>query len=306
MTEIDINKLVYILPKSELNKCLLDDSETNNKCLLDDSKSDLNSHPDLNSYLDMNLNISIKCELLDNLISDLDVKWQQIIKSSKEYPELNRKLEYELNKPNAESLILPNKSLFFNAFKLCSFPPKVIILGQDPYYANTNEAMGLSFSVPDGVPIPPTLTNIFKEISTDINNSNIPKSGNLTKWAEQGVLLLNSSLSVIHKKKESHMNLWNKIIIDILTNIYIESETPIVFLVWGNYAKKKLEIVQKNITSKLNFHLVLEASHPSPLGVISKGWFGCKHFSKCNKFLKEHNIEEIDWVGDTRSSNHHA
>jgi uracil-DNA glycosylase len=284
MTEIDINKLVYILPKSELNKCLLDDSE-----------SDSESNSNLNLNLNLNLDISIKCELLDNLINNLDIKWQQIIKSSKEYPELNRKLEYEFNKPNVESLILPNKSLFFNAFRLCSFPPKVIILGQDPYYANTNEAMGLSFSVPDGVTIPPTLVNIFKELYSDINEYKIPKSGNLTKWAEQGVLLLNSALSVIHKKKEAHINLWNKIIIDILIKIYSESDKPIVFLVWGNYAKKKIETMLKNNIKSNITHLILEASHPSPLGAINKGWFGCKHFSKCNQFLKENNIEEINW-----------
>ena len=286
MTEIDINKLVYILPKSELNKCLLDDSDYDSEIKLNSDASNYNSEIKI-----------IKYELLDSLINNLDIKWQQIIKSSKEYPELNRKLEYEFNKTNAESIILPNKELFFNAFKLCSFPPKVIILGQDPYYANTNEAMGLSFSVPDNVILPPTLINIFKELSTDINGYTIPKSGNLTKWAQQGILLLNSALSVIHKKKEAHIHLWNKIIIDILISIYIESDKPIVFLVWGNYAKKKIETMLKSklIKNNNNFHLILEASHPSPLGAITKGWFGCKHFSKCNQFLKENNIEEIDW-----------
>lgn len=187
--------------------------------------------------------------------------------------------------------ILPTpQELIFNAFKLCPFPPKCIITGQDPYYANINEAMGLSFSVPDGIKYPPTLENIFKELTTDIAGFKIPNSGNLTKWANQGVLLLNAALTVRYKQKESHIKLWKTFTDTILQLITQISDTPIVLMLWGSFAKGK-----KSQINQPQRHLILEANHPSPLGANQGNWFGCKHFSQCNDFLIKNNIQPIDW-----------
>lgn len=168
---------------------------------------------------------------------------------------------------------------------------KVVIIGQDPYHTFVNNepiANGLCFSVSNGVQIPPSLQNIYLEIKQNYDNFIIPKHGNLSQWAEQGVLLLNSVLTVKKNEPNSHKDKgWEKLTDYIIK--YINSNCRnIVFMLWGSYAKKKGSIINKNK------HLVLEAGHPSPYSAGS-GFFGCKHFIKCNEFLKEKNIVTINW-----------
>ena len=196
---------------------------------------------------------------------------------------VNVRADYLLGDP----LIYPPASLVFKAFALTPFDKvKVVILGQDPYHG-PGQAMGLSFSVPDGVKIPPSLQNIYKEIASDLGQATAP-SGNLESWAEQGVLLLNSTLTVEAHKAGSHQGRgWEHFTDAVITKISDECE-HIVFLLWGAYAGQKAELIDD---SK---HLILTAPHPSPLSA-HRGFFGCKHFSKCNEYLKNHAIKEIGW-----------
>jgi len=181
--------------------------------------------------------------------------------------------------------ILPEKKDMFNAFIYTEFPPKVVILGQDPYF-NKGEANGLSFSVNDGIKIPPSLNNIYKELVNDIPYFKIPSSGNLTKWAKEGVLLLNSSLSVTLGKPNSHVDIWKKFTEHLIT-IICEKANNMVFILWGRNSKEKKSFISSS-------NCILESPHPSPLSA-STGFFGCKHFSKCNQYLKSHGREEINW-----------
>lgn len=183
--------------------------------------------------------------------------------------------------------VYPPPRLVFNAFEHCPFEKvKVVILGQDPYI-NKGEAQGLSFSVPNDVRMPPSLQNIFKEIHDDIGTS-IPKDGNLERWADQGVLLLNATLTVEAKRSNSHQGWgWEQFTDAVIKKISDEKE-HVVFLLWGSYAKSKSNLID------WEKHLILEAAHPSPLAA-HKGFFGCKHFSQTNEYLKEHDIEPINW-----------
>lgn len=184
--------------------------------------------------------------------------------------------------------VFPEQDLVFNAFKLTSLQNlKVVILGQDPYH-NDGQAHGLSFSVPEGIAIPPSLRNIYSELATDIPGFSIPKHGNLTKWAEQGVLLLNATLTVRAHEAGSHQKKgWEKFTDEIIKGIS-ESTEHVVFILWGSYAIKKAALIDH---SK---HLILTAVHPSPLSVY-RGFFGCKHFSKANAYLESNNKERINW-----------
>lgn len=181
--------------------------------------------------------------------------------------------------------IYPTGSEIFNAFQKCSFDDtKVVIIGQDPYHGE-GQAHGLSFSVKDGVRIPPSLRNIFKEIHEDLGKD-IPKSGNLERWAKQGVFLLNATLTVRAGKAGSHQKKgWEDFTTAVIQKISDEKEN-VVFLLWGKYAQQKGDVVD---TTK---HYVLKAPHPSPL---ARGFNGCKHFSQANAYLKEHSLDEIDW-----------
>ena len=185
--------------------------------------------------------------------------------------------------------IYPPANLTFNAFNCTPFDRvKVVLLGQDPYH-NPNEAMGLSFSVPQGIRIPPSLRNIYKELEEDLG---IPQSqsGDLTPWAKEGVLLLNSILSVEAHKPASHQHFgWQKFT-DSVIAILSQQCSGIVFLLWGNYAKSKKPLID---TKK---HLILEAAHPSPLA--RNGFIGCRHFSKTNAFLKSVGKTPINWSLD--------
>ena len=184
--------------------------------------------------------------------------------------------------------IYPIGSDIFNAFNFTPFEKiKVVILGQDPYHGN-GQAHGLSFSVPDGVKKPPSLKNIFKELAEDLQIP-IAKTGNLTSWAKQGVLLLNATLTVRSKKAGSHQKKgWEKFTDAIIQKISTEKE-GVIFLLWGRFAQDKVKLIDKNK------HQILTAPHPSPFSAYS-GFFGCKHFSKTNAILKEQGLIEINWT----------
>jgi len=183
--------------------------------------------------------------------------------------------------------IFPPGSLIFNAFNLCPFQQvKAVIIGQDPYHG-PGQAHGLCFSVRDGVAFPPSLINIFKEIESDIGIQR-PVNGNLERWAAQGVLLLNATLTVRAHMAGSHQKKGWEQFTDNVISIINSDKKNIVFFLWGAYAQKKGESIDR---SK---HLVLESVHPSPLSA-SRGFFGNKHFSRCNEYLIEHSVEPIDW-----------
>lgn len=183
--------------------------------------------------------------------------------------------------------IFPSEEDCFNAFKLTPFDKvKVVILGQDPYHG-PKQANGLSFSVNPGVKVPPSLLNIYKELNQDLNIS-IADHGDLSRWAEQGVLLLNSVLSVEKSKANSHQGKGWETFTDKVIELLSAEHEGLVFMLWGAYAQKKGKAIDR---AK---HLVLEAVHPSPLSVY-RGFFGCQHFSKSNAYLKQLGKGEIDW-----------
>jgi len=201
------------------------------------------------------------------------------------YQQLLEFLEYE---SEHNKTIYPPKDQIFNAFDLSSFEnTKVIILGQDPYH-NEGQAHGLSFSVPEGVSIPPSLRNIYQELLSDLDITP-SQSGNLTHWASQGVLLLNSVLTVEKNSPGSHAKSGWVDFTDTVIDILNDKKQNLVFLLWGAYAQKKAELIDQNK------HLVLTAAHPSPFSA-HKGFFGCKHFSQTNDYLKMHNQQPIDWT----------
>ena len=200
------------------------------------------------------------------------------------YQQLLDFLDYESRQ---NKIIFPPKSLIFNAFDLSSFEAtKVVILGQDPYH-NEHQAHGLSFSVPEGIKIPPSLKNIMAEIESDLGIKTLP-NGDLSRWAKQGVLLLNSVLTVEKNKPGSHANTTWVDFTDTVIDILNEQKQNLVFLLWGNYAQQKSELIDADK------HLVLTAAHPSPFSA-HKGFFHCKHFSQTNDYLKIHQQKPIDW-----------
>lgn len=222
----------------------------------------------------------------------MDVKiessWKKVLNPLFEKPYFTQitshlKIEKQLNKT-----IYPKGNLIFNAFNQTPFDEvKVVILGQDPYH-QPGQAMGLSFSVPDGVKIPPSLLNIYKELNKDIGMP-IPTTGNLTKWASQGILLLNAALTVRENEPASHSKIgWMDFTNDIIKLISTQ-QNNIVFLLWGNFAHQKQLLID---TTK---HKILKAAHPSPLSAHN-GFFGTKHFSSTNHYLTQHHKNPIDWM----------
>ena len=186
------------------------------------------------------------------------------------------------------STCFPPKELIFAAFDHCSFDDlKVVIIGQDPYHGD-GEANGLCFSVNDGVKIPPSLRNIFRELNDDFGTVFFPTSGNLEHWAKQGVLLLNASLSVRKDNPNSHKHLKWDIFTDAIIQKISEEKENVVFLLWGSFAQKKGAKIDRNK------HLVLESGHPS-FANVHKRWFGNKHFSQTNRYLKSNGKTEIEW-----------
>ena len=216
--------------------------------------------------------------------------WDELLKGEFEkdyYVQLRQKLinEYRTQR------IYPNMYDIYNAMKYTSYDAvKCVIIGQDPYHGE-GQAHGLSFSVRKGITPPPSLVNIFKEIRDDVGIDNLGKHGELTKWAQEGVLLLNSVLTVRADQARSHRGLgWENFTTDVI-KLLNEREKPMVFMLWGGDAKAK----QQFITNPK--HLILKAAHPSPLSAYN-GFFGCRHFSKANAFLRANGMEEIDWSID--------
>ena len=188
----------------------------------------------------------------------------------------------------ATTTCYPPGRLIFNAFNLCPFDSvKVVIIGQDPYH-EAGQAMGLSFSVPDGVAMPPSLQNIFKEIQGDLGIG-VPQSGNLTRWAEQVVLLLNATLTVRAHQAGSHLRHGWERFTDAAISRLSEGRDHLVFILWGGYARSKASLIDRSR------HLVLESVHPSPLSANRGGWFGNHHFSRCNEYLAGHGMDPINW-----------
>lgn len=182
----------------------------------------------------------------------------------------------------------PPGRLIFNAFNLCPFDQvRVVIIGQDPYH-EPDQAMGLSFSVPDGVALPPSLLNIYKEIQADLGITP-PPSGDLTRWAEQGVLLLNATLTVRAHQANSHQRMGWTTFTDAAIRALSTGRDHLVFMLWGGFARSKKYLID---TSR---HLVLESVHPSPLSANRGGWFGQHQFSRCNAYLAENGLDPIQW-----------
>ena len=182
----------------------------------------------------------------------------------------------------------PPGRLIFNAFNLCPFDEvKVVIIGQDPYH-EPGQAHGLSFSVQDGVAFPPSLQNIFKEIQDDLGTP-IPTTGDLSRWAKQGVLLLNASLTVRAHQANSHSTLGWQTFTDAAIRALATQREHLVYMLWGGFARGKSYMIDKQR------NLVLESVHPSPLSANRGGWFGQHQFSRCNEYLKQHNITPIQW-----------
>ncbi len=213
--------------------------------------------------------------------------WDEILKDTFQ-TESYLKLRAFLANEYRTRTIYPDMHNIFNALKLTSFQDcKVVILGQDPYHG-PNQAHGLSFSVQEGVQPPPSLLNIFKELKDDVGIPE-PKSGNLTCWAKQGVLMLNTVLTVREHQPNSHKGMgWEQVTDDVIAALDKKS-TPVVFLLWGANARNKAKIVTNPI------HVRLEAPHPSPLSAYN-GFFGCRHFSKANEALIASGQEPIDWT----------
>ncbi|TGK79835.1 uracil-DNA glycosylase [Leptospira montravelensis] len=212
--------------------------------------------------------------------------WKEVLKEEFEKTYFTNLREWVRDQYKT-STVYPPAKLIFNAFDSCPFDQvKVVILGQDPYHG-PGQAHGLCFSVNEGVPFPPSLQNIFKEIADDLQKP-IPKSGNLTHWANQGVLLLNATLTVQKDKAGSHQNKGWEEFTDATIKILAEKKSNLVFLLWGSFAQKKEFLIPPNK------HLVLKSAHPSPLSAY-RGFLGNKHFSKTNEYLLTQGKKPIDW-----------
>lgn len=213
--------------------------------------------------------------------------WQPLLQTEFEKPYFVELMKYVKGEYTSNTCFpVPNQ--IFEAFNLCSFEDlKVVIIGQDPYHGE-GQAHGLCFSVNDGIKHPPSLKNIFKEIESDLSIP-YPESGNLARWAKQGVLLLNATLTVKEKNAGSHQNKGWEHFTDAVISMISEKKVHVVFLLWGDYAKRK----GKKIDS--NKHLVLINGHPSPLSANRGHWFGNKHFSKTNIYLVNNNLPVIKW-----------
>lgn len=217
----------------------------------------------------------------------IDNSWREHIGAEFEKPYFSALTDFVRHEYTTTTCYPPG-ALIFNAFNLCPFDRvKVVIIGQDPYH-EPGQAQGLSFSVPEGVPLPPSLQNIFKEIQLDLGKP-VPPTGDLTRWAEQGVLLLNATLTVRAHQAASHQRHgWEQFTDAAIRALSAEREN-LVFILWGGYARSKAQLIDRSR------HLVLESVHPSPLSANRGGWFGNHHFSQCNAYLREHGEQEIDW-----------
>ena len=217
----------------------------------------------------------------------IETSWKEVLKSEFAKPYFEQIPLHIKTEKSQGKIIYPPGSLLFNAFNTTSFDKvKVVILGQDPYHG-AGQAHGLCFSVQNGVPPPPSLLNIFKELQDDIG-VNIPNHGNLTHWAEQGVFLLNASLSVRAGEPMSHSKIGWAQFTDMVIKTISEKKKNIVFLLWGKFAQEKRILIDETK------HCILRSVHPSPLSAHA-GFFGCKHFSKTNEYLMSKGIDPVDW-----------
>ncbi len=221
----------------------------------------------------------------------MDVKieesWKKLLNAEFEKEYFEKLIHFVKAEYTSQNVYPPGKYIF-NAFNTCSFEnTKVVILGQDPYHG-AGQAHGLSFSVNEGIPKPPSLQNIFKEIEKDLGIKQ-PFSGNLERWASQGVLLLNATLTVRAGQAGSHQNHGWEEFTDAVIKLISENKENVVFMLWGAYAQKKGAVID---TSK---HFILKAKHPSPMAANQGGWFGMSHFSQCNNYLEAKGLGQILW-----------
>lgn len=217
----------------------------------------------------------------------IEPSWQRQLGAEFEKDYFAR-LTYLVREEYGRYACYPPGRLIFNAFNLCPFDKvKVVIIGQDPYH-ELGQAMGLSFSVPESIAMPPSLINIYKEIEQDLGKP-MPHSGDLTRWAEQGVLLLNATLTVRAHEANSHQRLGWATFTDAAIKALSEGREHLVFMLWGGFARSKKYLIDQSR------HCILESVHPSPLSANRGGWFGQHQFSRCNAYLAEQDIEPIDW-----------
>lgn len=217
---------------------------------------------------------------------ELNKDWKTVLSKEIAQPYFKELLAFLVNEYKSKR-IFPPKELVFNAFNYCPFNQvKVVIIGQDPYHG-LGQANGLSFSVNDGMKFPPSLVNIFKALENDLDEP-IPISGNLERWAKQGVLMLNATLTVEEAKAGSHQGKGWEQFTDKVIELISEQTTNTVFMLWGAFAQQKTSLIDEEK------HLVLKAVHPSPLSAY-RGFLTCKHFSKANAYLKQHQTSTIDW-----------
>ena len=213
--------------------------------------------------------------------------WQEIIENEKQ-KDYYKSLKEEIDKRYETTTVFPEKQNIFKAFSLTKLDNlKVVILGQDPYHG-FGQAQGLSFSTPANIKNPPSMVNILKEINDDLGKKSVCEDGDLTPWAKQGIMLLNTILTVEQGLAKSHHNLGWEIFTDNIIKYISDNKENVIFLLWGNPAISKTKLIDKNK------HFILTAPHPSPLSVY-RGFYGCKHFSKTNEILKKLNKEEIIW-----------
>jgi len=223
----------------------------------------------------------------------MDVKisseWKKSLENEFKEAYFHDLVEFLKTEKSSKQVVYPPGPMIFNAFNLTDLDQvKVVIIGQDPYHG-PNQAHGLSFSVQKGIPAPPSLMNIYKEIQNDLGITNLKTKGDLTYWAKQGVLLLNATLTVRANKPNSHAGIGWQRFTDKVIQVLNEQCEHLVFMLWGNFAKEK----GMHIDTKK--HLILKAAHPSPFSA-DKGFFGCKHFSKTNEYLIKYGKSPIDWM----------
>lgn len=216
----------------------------------------------------------------------IEPSWQQALQPEFDKPYFAELTDF-VRQAYSQAACYPPGRLIFNAFNLCPIDAvKVVLLGQDPYH-EPGQAEGLCFSVAEGVPHPPSLQNIFKEIQSDLGQP-VPQSGSLSRWARQGVLLLNATLTVEAHRAGSHQNHGWETFTDAVISLLSQRQTGLVFMLWGSYARKKRALIDSSR------HLCLEAAHPSPLSAY-RGFFGCHHFSKANAYLHQNGKTPIEW-----------
>lgn len=218
----------------------------------------------------------------------IESSWQQVLAAEFDKPYFEQIAAHiKAEKANGQ-IIYPAGKYIFHAFDCTPFSQvKVVLLGQDPYH-NPGQAMGLSFSVPDGVAPPPSLQNMYKELAADVGIT-IPKTGNLSSWAQQGVLLLNAGLTVRANEPNSHKHIGWQQFTDAVIHVLSAQKNNLVFLLWGKFAQEKAKLIDARR------HCILTAAHPSPLSAHN-GFFGCKHFSKTNEYLTKHLLAPINWA----------